>query len=115
MGKALIILTRSKVVPVIFHILSIFLISSLCSAQGDIEMQNIGRFGGYTGAGALKGNHLFINQGPALTVLDISGENFEKVASLSLDTEPGEIIIHNDHLFGFSTSSINTIQIISLL
>ncbi len=84
------------------------------AAQGEPTIEQGGIIGGYTGAACVQGDYAFINQGTVLTVLDISGDAFGKVASLILGGEPIDIKAEGEHLYLFGANRDSALQIVDI-
>lgn len=83
-------------------------------AQDELSIEPFTHFGGYVGYTAVQGNYTFLGQGTVLTVLNNSGENFVKVASLELPQEPRKAKISGDYLYLYSTGSDSALQIVDI-
>lgn len=73
-------------------------------AQDSFSVCNVGHFGGYAGCATVSDNYAFLCQGTVLTVLDVTGDDFTKIASLTLPAEPDQCLLHNNHLYLFQWS-----------
>lgn len=101
------------VIAVTIAIFSVMGIFSVVVAR-EVNIEQGGIIGGYTGAACVQGDYAYLNQGTVLTVLDISGGQFEKASSLVLKNEPIAIAAKGDRLYLYGASRDSALQIVDI-
>ncbi len=97
-----------------FLIVLILLSLSTIPASADITVEPVAHFGGWPNGMAVKGNHAFLIQATMLTVFDISGGDFNRVAGLELPREPNQLMISGNYVYAFNTWSNFALQVIDI-
>ena len=103
---------NSRTVHIVFFILILAL--SAHPVLGEIEITPVGHFGGWLNGMAVKDTYLFQIQAKVLTVFDISGGDFNRVASLELPDESMQIFISGDYAYTFDTWSDAAMMVINI-
>lgn len=83
-------------------------------AQEIPDPEHRSHLGGWPGCAAVKDGHVFMNQGPYLSVMDRTGDEIVPVGGMPLPGEPTHIALHGDYLILFYQGSDSTIQVIDI-
>lgn len=89
----------------------------ICSSRVVFSQINIvsqQEIGGWAAAADVKGNYAYFAQGNDLTVVDVSGNEMEKVVTLILPAEPSKVLVSGNYLFLFYTGNDSSIHVFSL-
>ncbi len=93
---------KSHLEHIIFFVFLFILITiSISSSQNGISVRPVGHFGGYASCAAVSEDYAFLCQGTMLSVLDLTGDELNKVASYELPDEPIESCYFNNNLYLF--------------
>jgi hypothetical protein len=83
-------------------------------AQPEQNLRAFSHFGGWPDGSVVRGDYAYLIQGTVLTVLDITGADFRRVASLTLPAEPADIIIQGDYVFLVVAGSDSAVQVVNI-
>jgi len=71
-------------------------------AHAQISVENVGSLGGWPDCVVAQGTHAFFIQGRSLSVFDITGGQLTRVASIQIDDEPYNMVLHQNRIYAFS-------------
>ena len=91
-----------------------FFLFGLESAFTDLTVENVGSFGGWPDCVVVQGNHAFRAQGRMISVFDVSGGEMVRVASVTVDVEPNNKVLHGNHINTFARWNDTGMQIIDI-
>ncbi len=78
------------------------------------ELQSRSQIGGWPGAMAVQGDHVFIGQSMYLNVLDQTGDEYVSVSGVELPAEPRQLITAGNYLLVFYLWSDSAYQVIDI-
>jgi len=66
-------------------------------------IQNVSQIGGWKNVMNLSGNYIYLNEGPALRIFDISGEEVKLINSISLPHEISSLFVDGNYVYAGSS------------
>lgn len=94
----------------LFAFLFCFNVIHVYAQNNQVAIEPAAHIGGDTKCSIVRGDHAFVGQGGYLTILDISGQEYEQVAYLDLPGMSGDVAISGSYLF-FTTNGLSVVDI----